>query len=664
MDVLKTQKGGKPMQHTYKKALRGGLACLLAVLLLCGQVACTVPDAPEVPDSDTLADTLTDTEGTTDAEGATDTEGTTDAEGATDTEGTSDIESTPDTEPPAPAVTTAVLSHSGGVYTKEITLTAQAPEGTTLRYTKDGSIPTARSRKFPDSLTVAKTEGKADCIRVAAFDGSTMVGGVSSHTYVRAKSGTSALYTVMISVDEADLNEMCEFPYEKIERPAHVEIVTPSGKTVISQDAGLRLFGGSSRILAQKSFKLIARKDGYFGDAVYVGAGTFRYPLFEGRTVLAGDNAGEVLDRYDSFILRNGGNDSFLSTACDPMDAALLRDGVINNFAAFYAPNVAVSLSQFAAVYVNGAYYGLLDMRENQNEDYVKRVWGVDDADVVVVKSELDTSRRCADHENGGACRFCNVWFYYETDEDAAAQAEMAAWEELCRRAAEAVDASDSRYNALFAEISEKIDLQNLMEYYALNLYFCNTDWPHNNVKVWRYTGAPVEGISITDGKWRFMTRDMDMAAARYSRPDILPELDSRANVDTFWRCLGNYVRGYSGLYSNSGETMLYPDSLYLQGLFAFCMRNDDFRRDFVAYARTLASDEAVELQEDLYSAAYKAIKEGIAAHLDRWEWDIVDGVSLPRDWYEAARRVKSFLSARPKKFLSYLETAERLCAK
>ena len=379
------------MLHIRKKTpsrlLRGSLSCVLAALLLCGQVACTHPDEP---DADTLGDIPTDTVGDTDA--------------VTDPEGTPDTEE--DTDPIPPAVNAATLSHSGGVYTEAVTLTATAPEGCTIRYTNDGSLPTARSKKFPASLTVAKTEGKADCIRVAAFDGSTMVGGVTTHTYVRRKKSESALYTVMISVNEGDLADMCDSPYEKIERPAHVEIVTPKGQTVVSQDAGLRLFGGSSRALEQKSFKLIARKDGYFGDIAYVGAGTFRYPLFEGRTVLGGGNAGEVLDRYDSFILRNGGNDSFQSTACDPMNAALLRDGVINNFAATYAPHVATSLSQFAAVYVNGDYYGLLDMRENQNEDYVKRVWGVDDADVVVLKSELDTSRRCAEHEDGGECRF------------------------------------------------------------------------------------------------------------------------------------------------------------------------------------------------------------------------------------------------------------------
>ena len=160
------------------------------------------------------------------------------------------------------------------------------------------------------------------------------------------------------------------------------------------------------------------------------------------------------------------------------------------------------------------------------------------------------------------------------------------------------------------------------------------------------------------------MTRDMDMAAARYSSPDILPELDSRAQVDTFWRCLGNYVDGYSSLYFNGGETQLYPDSLYLQGLFAFCMRNDDFRRDFVAYARTLASDEAVELQEKLYKAAYTPIKEGVADHIKTWCTGLEGGVAAARDWYAAARRVKTFFGDRPKYFLSQLETAEQLCSK
>ena len=256
------------------------------------------------------------------------------------------------------------------------------------------------------------------------------------------------------------------------------------------------------------------------------------------------------------------------------------------------------------------------------------------------------------------------MWFYYETDENAAAQSELAAWVDLCRRAARAANAKESQYRALFDEVSSKVDLQNLMEYLALNLYFCNTDWPHNNVKVWRYTGAPVEGIEITDGKWRFMTRDMDMAAARYQSPYVLPELDTRADVDTFWRCLGNYVEHYHNSYANAGETRLYPDSLYLQGLFAFCMRDQGFRDDFVAYARTLASDVAVDLQEELYGETYAQIKAGVTDHIERWTADRDGAVSTMRDWYNAARRVKAFFGSRPKHFLAHLEKADGACAR
>ena len=456
----------------------------------------------------------------------------------------------------------------------------------------------------------------------------------------------------MISVKESDLNDMIDDYAEKIERPAHVEIVTPDGETVISQDAGLRLFGGSSRELEQKSFKLIARKDGYFGtDIPYVGRGTFRYPLFADRVVKAGEKTGEVLDRYDSFILRNGGNDSLLHNHQDAGDGTLLRDGLINDFAFTYAPHVDVSLSQFAAVYINGAYYGLLDMRENQNEDYVKRVYGVDDNDVVVVKSELDTSRSCNRHEDSMSCRFCGSWFFYETDEEAAAQAELTEWINLCRRTISSINAEEAIYRAAFDKLASRLDLQNFMEYMALGLYFCNTDWPHNNVKLYRYTGTEVEGNPITDGKWRFMTRDMDMGMARYSSPDVLPELDSRAQVDTFRSVLANYVSAYD----DGGQ--FYEDSLYLQGLFAFCMRDKGFRSDFEAYARTLASEEAKAHLLALYDESFTQVFKGIIPHVTRWRDHLPSGYGAIT-WRGAAARVKDFIEDRAPYFLSYLDTA------
>ncbi len=611
-----------------KHILRALTAGLLASIMLLSACTGANPPADTEPESDTVAETVTSIE----------------------TDAATDEETVPEDDASAASIS---FSHKGGVYTSAITVELTAPEGQTIRYTTDGSVPTKRSKEYKEAVAVTKD---ALTLRAACFDSDgNLVGNVVTNTYVIREAKASTLYTVMISVDEDDLDDMISDYSEKIERPAHVEIVTPDGETIISQDAGLRLFGGSSRALEQKSFKLIARKTGYFGeDAAYVGQGTFRYALFPERVVKAGEKAGQVLDRYDSFILRNGGNDSLLHTACNPEDATLIRDGLANNFAADVAEALEYSYSQYAVVYVNGEYYGLLDMRENLNEDFVKRVWGVLDDDVVVIKSELDTGRHCNDHSNGGACRYCGVWFYYETDDSQNAKNTLNEWINFCKEIVSKINASEAEYNAAYKKLEETVDLEGLKEWYALSLYLCNTDWPHNNVKLWKYTGEPVDGIAITDGKWRFMTRDMDMTMGRYSRPELTSDLDSRATVDSFWRTLGNYISDYHNIYVDDGETKLYPDSLYLQGLFAFCMRNDTFRAEFATYCRELISEENQKLLDEHYDTLVAQVSPEMETYIKRWQHVIGSGYAS-RDWTRARLSLTDFMKKRPAKFEEYL---------
>jgi spore coat protein CotH len=548
--------------------------------------------------------------------------------------------------------TTPICSIPGGIYTKPQAVSMTCSDDYTIHYTTDGSIPTAASTAYRKAVAVLEDKTTSVCLRAACFDDTgRRVGDVVTHTYVRKEP--DALYTVSITVEKQDLDYLTDNYPHSYERPAHVEVIEPTGDCIISQDVGLRLFGGSSRSLAQKSFKIIARKDGYFGEGVaYNGSGSFKCALFPDRLVKSGENAGQVLDRYDSFILRNGGNDSLLHRSVDPDQATLLRDGLANGFAYDVAPHVDASLSQFAEVYVNGEYYGLLDMRENLNENYVKRVYGVTDEDVVVIKSELDTHRVCDEHEGGEACRYCDVWFYYETDESEAAQAQLQAWLTLCQQAIAAIGADDAVYASMYQQIADKVDLDSFMEYMALNMYVCNTDWPHNNVKLWRYTGERQEGIAITDGKWRFMTRDMDMAFARYRSPDVTSELDNRAHVDTFYRVLGLYLDGYHEYYSYEGEERLYPDSLYLQGLLAFCLRNGEFRAAFEDYCRMLANDASEACLKEWYDKGYTAIEDDIAAHIKRWLWRD----SSPRTWRDACAGIKTFIQDRGDHFTFCLE--------
>ncbi len=612
---------------------------LLALLLLASSVALTGCPARENPDG-TSTDTLSDdsvSETTTDPES----------------------QSGEETETADESVSTALaptFSREGGLTTDTaFSVEITAPDGYTVRYTTDGSVPVRRSSKYSKAIEISQKVGEATVLRAACFDANGKIAGdVVTQTYVTVDKVASGAYTVMLSTDETNLNAMYADVQAKVERAAHAEIVSPDGTRIVSQDVGLRLFGGSSRSLAQKSFKIIARKNGYFGDEPYAGSGTFTYPFFPERTVLAGKNAGKVLDKYDSLILRNGGNDSLLSTAADGSDTTLLRDGIANEFVAQYAPHVGASLAHFATVYLNGEYYGILELRENQNEDYVKRLWGVSDDDVVIIKSELDTSRHCNRADCAGyGCRFCGVWFFYETDESDAAQAEMEAWISLVKKAAGAVSADEATYRKVYEEVAAKIDLENVKEYLAISCYLCNSDWPYNNVRLWRYTGAEIEGVEITDGKFRFATRDMDMAMARYSSPDTLPDLDNRAEVNMFEWVFVNYLDGYESVRESNFPD--YPDALYLQGLFAFLMRDDTFRASFADYCRTIASDEAQAALQELYDDAYDQALPLMSAHISRWKSYIAPGYSM-NQWRTASRRIQSFIKNRPAIFLSQLE--------
>ena len=91
-------------------------------------------------------------------------------------------------------------------------------------------------------------------------------------------------------------NASSDFPHfganfwQDWERPVYIEILEPDG-TYFESPAGAKIFGGWSRGQAQKSLSIFARGE--------YGAREFDYPLFPDLDI----------DSYQSFVLRNSGND-------------------------------------------------------------------------------------------------------------------------------------------------------------------------------------------------------------------------------------------------------------------------------------------------------------------------------------------------------------------
>ena len=142
------------------------------------------------------------------------------------------------------------------------------------------------------------------------------------------------------------------------ERKIYLEVLEPDGTAVISQKAGVRVYGGWSRANLQKSLKLYARKE---YDPVN---NKFRYEFFPHKRGGSGD--GTIIDSFKRLVLRNCGNDNGF---------AFIRDELFQTLAgqAGYKDYQAV---RPAAVFINGEYRGHLWLHEVYCDEYFKENYG------------------------------------------------------------------------------------------------------------------------------------------------------------------------------------------------------------------------------------------------------------------------------------------------
>lgn len=551
-----------------------------------------------------------------------------------------------------------VFSELGGFYTGKMSVSISMPsfyeerKEYEIRVTYNGSEPNAGSDKYtggaiqlPGEYAKKTKFANSDqnvsvtVIRAACFDPDTnrIVGLIATATFIQVeKADRFDMPVISLATDPNNLtgrNGLFTNAGGKgaeWERPVNLQYFNKKGELKLSQDAGLRLFGGSSRGLSQKSFKIIARTTDRFNTYRYNGNTKFRFGLFGDDTLKAD---GTKMASFDSFILRNGGNDSFL-TPTEPLRATFMRDGIAAEIAQKAAPECFNMNYKPVVVFLNGEYYGILNMREHENNNLIRNYYDLDDEEkeqVCVISSELDTTR-------GG--RYDGRWFYYV--EDDGPEGELEKFEALMK------GIGQGKYS--YSEVEAAIDVEEFMKYCAVNLFTCNTDWPHNNVKVWRYCGTPQPDTDGLDGKWHFMFKDMDLGLGRYTcgKLEGYPiELYTRANSQNIRLMLCNYVefdsmKGYPKITENS-----YPDSLYLQGVLAFLLKNEGFRTAFYNYCKQLATEiwPYEELEKLITDSAAKLdpeIQNYLKKNFGGWAFDIT---TTYEDWLDAVFGDDSLMS-------------------
>ncbi|MBR3552223.1 MAG: lamin tail domain-containing protein [Clostridia bacterium] len=340
-------------------------------------------------------------------------------------------------------------------------------------YTTDGSTPTKNSAKYTEPLTIRQTT----VVRARAYRAGALPSDVVTATYLVEKKHT--LPVVFLATDEKNLysedrgiwatgsGASGEFPYlganfwQDWERPVHFEFMTTDGVSQVAFDAGMKVFGQYSRAEPQKSVSIRLR-DRY-------GPKEVCYPFFEGNDV----------NVFSSLVLRNSGQDIKNAHLRDAFCAMVLK-GQMDVDIMDYRP---------VAVYVNGKYHGIYDLREKIDADYLNNHHGLDADNVDMIKG----ARRV---QLGTIDRYQALIDYIKTHDPA--------------------DAKVYKY------LQTQIDIDELICYWMAESFFNNTDT--GNIRFYRGHG---------DGdKWRWIFFDVDWALfpSTYTRNGIAAYLNPQGH--------------------------------------------------------------------------------------------------------------------------------------
>lgn len=404
-----------------------------------------------------------------------------------------------------------ILSKDSGFYNDSFTLEIEAEEGLEVYYTLDGSTPNSQAIKYNGPVEISKelmlhgtiisnyktsperdaTSFKAEDVKravtikaVTAFKPSNL----DSRTYSEPITATyildehlanSPLPIVSLTVDPFHLFDHHYGIYvpgiwyesdslwsgnyaqrgREFEREATFELFDETKQLDIHHNVGIRINGRASRRFPQKSLRIYARDD--------YGQSAFYTNIFKSLD----DN------KFNLLLLRNSGQD---------YSSTFIRDGLMHELVKNL--DVDVQAYQPAIVLINGEYWGIQNIRERLNEDYIVNKYHIDEDDLILMKVFAERD---------------GINFEVKSGKE---NAKLSYFELL-----DYAEKNSLSEEAHFNYIEKRMDIDNYLHYVAYQVYYANTDSFSNNMRVWRKNNDIIENAPKGhDGRWRWMFFDLD----------------------------------------------------------------------------------------------------------------------------------------------------------
>ncbi len=342
-----------------------------------------------------------------------------------------------------------VFSETGLYQTSAFSLRLSCSDpNAVIRYTTNGSEPTEKSKEYTEPIQISKNT----VVRAIAVKDGMLKSECVTYNYLFEEPHQVPVVCMSLAPDDFETVYKVKKhrDIQGTERKAQFNYYEADGKIGASFPADVRCKGQGTLTYSQKSFSIHLR--GQYG------MGKLEYPLFPDYPITS----------FGALVLRDGGQDIGRSRFCDSFVSR-----------ASIGMNIEAADSRATALYVNGKYYGLYELGEDLNADYLETHYGADPELVDLVRY------------NG----------------DVATQGSSDDWKKLRDSAYKLDLSSDEAYSKYL----EKVDEDYFIDYIIARTYFSDTDMI--NQKYWRVRGSI---------RWRPLLFDLDYTMRDVKRTDVL----------------------------------------------------------------------------------------------------------------------------------------------
>lgn len=325
------------------------------------------------------------------------------------------------------------------------------PQQSVIRYTTNGDNPGPESPVYDGTPVIFYFSG---VLKACAFSDDMLPSTTTTASYLIGINHTTPIISVVTqNTNLYGDNGIFDNWWAEWEKSAYAEYFDTANNLIFSQPVGMQIDGGwgGSRSHPQHSFRLEL-------DHSVLGQAPVDYQLIPDRPQRT---------KYSKFYLRNGSNQFLNLPYKDAFQVTSLGEGTLNHYSAM----------EPVSVYINGQYFGLYELREKIDEEYFEVYEDADEdsLDILTVSAWYSSVLRAT----AGSVE--NFWNSYE--------------------AFLSLDPAQEDY---VASADHYFDMNSYADYIIAEAYTHNTDWPQNNIKMYR--------SEKTGYRFRFCIIDLELS--------------------------------------------------------------------------------------------------------------------------------------------------------